>query len=251
MFLRICRQPKGFTFAELLVVIGVATILLVFWLPAHARTKQNAQRLVCMNNLKQQGNAFKAWADSHAGAYPMAVRAVDGGPAIATYASLQSINNPTLLYAVYQCMSNALGAPRLLICPTDERYAATSFSQLSVNGSLYISYALAPWGSDRTPRTILAGDRNIYGPASAPTANAGYGNGLSPTTAGGGSIALTTNAVLLNNVGYTPLKMHQGNGNMLMSDGSLEQLSSARLRQVLGATGDSTATPGQNVMWFP
>jgi hypothetical protein len=45
--------------------------------------------------------------------------------------------------------------------------------------------------------------------------------------------------------------MHQGQGNVLISDGSVQQLSSSRFRQQLSNTGDVTAAPGPNTILMP
>ena len=53
---------------------------------------------------------------------------------------------------------------------------------------------------------------------------------------------------------WSPSKQHQGQGNVLLSDGSVQQVSSSRLRQQLTTTGDTTGTTanaGPNTFLFP
>ena len=56
---------KGFTLIELLVVIAVIALLLAILIPVLRSAREQAQRAVCMSNLRQLTLAWVAYADDH------------------------------------------------------------------------------------------------------------------------------------------------------------------------------------------
>ena len=59
------RTTRGFTLTELLVVIGLITVLLTLCLPAVQHSRDAARLAQCKNNMKQLGLAFHNYHDVH------------------------------------------------------------------------------------------------------------------------------------------------------------------------------------------
>ena len=118
------RAP-AFTLVALMVVVAVIAILAAMLLPALASAKKKAQRINCVNNLKQCGLAFRIWEGDNGDKYPMAVPQEKGGTLECT--------SGAETYRHFQVMSNELSTTKILFCPSDAEREA--FHNAQLNGS--------------------------------------------------------------------------------------------------------------------
>src|SRR5688572_3450218 len=103
---------RGFTLIELLVVIAVIAILAAIALPALARAKKQAQRTVCLSNLKQVGVGIQLYADENEDSLPGPVKA-------GAQASYDITSSHQLIWYI----AEKIGAPR----PQTQRKVANIF----------------------------------------------------------------------------------------------------------------------------
>ena len=201
----------GFTLLELLCVVALVALTTAWLSGTLVRARERAKRIDCIRNLQRLGLGAKTWALDNGG----------------TTNNLERLAAGRMVFKYFLPLSNTLSSPRILFCPAESdpaRRPAPAFNSLTNDNQ--VSYFVGLGGSEETPQMLLSGDHNLSV------------NGI---PAGHGIRALRTNDFLA----WTP-GGHQGQGNILLCDGSVQQVGSARLSALLLSTGSAT-----NLLAFP
>jgi prepilin-type processing-associated H-X9-DG protein len=200
-------RQRAFTVLELMIIVLMVGFFFVLLLPSVTGCSCKAIRINCVNNLKQVGLSFRIWAGDNQDRFPMSVSTNEGGT--------KEFRAVTNMFAHFRVMSNELNTPKVLVCPAEtKRSPATNFI-LDLDNS-HVSYFIGVDANETNALMLLAGDRNVT-------------NGLPLAR---GRMVLTTNWL----AGWTK-ELHDRNGNIALVDGSVQQLSTARLRDAVANTG--------------
>lgn len=116
------------------VAVGAMSAAMI--LPALAKAKEKAQSINCMNNMKQQGLAFRIWAGDNGDKFPFNVSREKGGTL--EYCDRGSDGFDLNSFRHFQVMSNELATPKILVCPGDKgKTAAINFGALQAANVSY------------------------------------------------------------------------------------------------------------------
>lgn len=204
------KTTNALTLIEVLVAIACLVIIAALLLPTLARTRRGSY-IHCVTNLKQIGLSFRMWSNDNGDKFPFSVSVTNGG-------TMERVSLGWV-FPHFQAMSNELNDAKILHCPEDrERPSATNFTA-DLN-DWKVSYFVGVDARDYKPTTILAGDRNLA------LGNVRLRHGLTCLT-NSDSMRWTS-------------EIHSNQGNILLADGSVQQVSSKILRQAFQTTGMAT-----------
>jgi len=247
------NQTRGFTWVELLVVIGMMALLAALLLPALAAAHKKDGRIGCVANLKEIGTAFRTGEEAEGGKLPMQVvltnsetmKLVANGTAYLLWQTMSNeLGRPKEFYTPYQATvtfnsdgtlgtpkdsaPGTPGTPKVLYCPDDKRRkAATTFSQGFSDAN--ISYFFSLDVAESYPQMILDGDDNLMV------------NGMQVKP---GILNLWTNST----VAWTK-ERHHFNGNIGLADGSVMQVTIAGLNRAIADSTNGVPTNNTPNRW--
>ena len=204
------QKTAALTRVEVLVIILMLAVLGVLVLPALVAARKKAQRITCMNYLCQVGLAFRIWDGDHTNLYPMSLSTKLGGTLECTE------RGETFRH--FQVMSNELSTPRILVCPADMRLPAKNFGPGF--GNKDISYFVSLNATEANPQDLLSGDDNFE---------------IGGVPVKPGVLEISSN----NPIAWSAAR-HKFVGHIGLSDGSVQQVTSLGLTNLLSQTGLAT-----------
>ena len=217
------RRERALTLIEVMLVIVLLFILgglVLYCLLPTSTSSRRAPRIHCSNNLKQIGLSYKVFANDNDDKFPFQVT------------NSLAFGNITQTWMHFQAMSNEMGSAKILICRADlERVTNMCFdfslgleataTSLSTRSNAAVSYAASLDAHETLPEVILVSDRHLL------TTPGNLAGRLYLAVSNAAPASWTTN-------------LHNSAGNYALSDGSVQQVTSANLASQIQRQGIST-----------
>ncbi len=216
------QRIQALTLIQVVVILGVLTILVALCVPALNAAKRKAQRTNCVLNLRQIDVAYRDWGEDHFDQYPLGTIGTNNGT---TGLLRAGIPDSQLAFWNFAIMSNMLPTPKVLHCPADNHTTlATSFTNGFSNSN--ISYFVSVNAAEDYPQMILSGDDNLA---------------INGTPVKSGVLEISSNDL----VTWTD-ERHRKCGNIGLADGSAQQVTSQGMQMALqNACAATTNSPNR------
>lgn len=201
---------RAFARGDLILFLGAMLLMVLSVLPSIAGRRDRSDRVSCMNNLKQIGQAFLSWSADHNEQFQFRTDTRNGG----SFGS-------SVIYEHFAVLSNHLSSPAPLVCPGLKRSPATTFVSMR---DANISYALDVHAQPIRPQSMLCTDWDMEG-------------GQTEACSVSGNIAVQS---FIGTPGFPETfsavwsaTNHGRSGQILTSDGAVQSVDSAGLRRAL------------------
>ncbi len=208
MLARDSRQRQAaFTLLDLIFVFCILMLLAGILLPRLARTNGRPGRVLCVNQLKNIGLAFRTFASDNSSQFPMALATENGG-------SSNYLGTPNIL-PHFKSLSNELSTVDSLRCPlyTKSDYRRLNWATVAEKN---LDYFVGVNALADNPAHIVSGDRFLK-------SDAPYSN-------------YVVNLIANSSVQWLP-KPHPNSGNVVFSDGHVEPIPSTEWTNRIRASG--------------
>jgi type II secretory pathway pseudopilin PulG len=103
------RAHRGSAFVELIVVVGIITLLIAILIPMFMHARQRSTNHYCTDNLRQLGQAMRAYAADYRGRLPCSLRSASTDPLPDRVSA-----------AMFLLLKTQQLSPSLFVCPATE-----------------------------------------------------------------------------------------------------------------------------------
>lgn len=110
------HSPRGFTLLELLVVVGIISVMAAILLPALSQARESAKATLCLSNIRQLSTALVAYENDNNGWLPQ-----QNGDYVASFADPAVYEAPggaNFLASLSDYFSNMQSAYAVWVCPS-------------------------------------------------------------------------------------------------------------------------------------